>query len=392
MVTVFVMPRYSLTMKKGRIVRWLKKEGEPVKKGEPIVEIEADKVTTEVEAPDSGILLKICVPEDAEVPVSKPIAFIGESGEPIPEVEVIEEEAVERKYSQIERSEAVERIKREKRVKVRASPLARRLAREHGIDLTQVVGTGPGGKITREDVLKFIEIHKDTRTVKEVFPLKGMQKTIAERMSNSIKRAAHCSITIEVDASGIRKLRESLNAKLEGETKVSYTAIIVKAVALALREHPLVNSTLEDGVIKIFEDINIGVAVEVGEGEATGLMVPVIHKADEKSILEINAELERLIERARMGKLLHGELSGGTFTITNLGMYDVNTFTPIINPPETAILGIGAIVNKPVVVGEKIEVRPIMNLTLSFDHRVLNGAPAARFLRRLKQILESIKS
>ena len=391
MVTDLVMPRYSVTMEKGTVVKWLKREGEAVEKGELIVEVEADKVTTEVESPGSGILLKICAPEDAEVPVGKPIAFIGQLGEPVPEIEgVIEEATVGKEYPGLKPTRALEPTK-EKPVKVRASPLARRLAREHGVDLTQISGSGPGGRITREDVLQFIEISRDMRAVRETLPMKGMQKTIAERMSRSVKTAAHCSITMGVDASRMRRLLQDLNAELESKErpKISLTAVIVKAVATALKEHPVVNSTLEEDTIKVFEDVNIGVAVEVGKREATGLMVPVVHKAGEKSILEINIELTDLVDRARTGKLLHEDLSGGTFTITNLGMYGVETFTPIINSPETAILGVGGIVDKPVVTGGKIEVRPLMNVTLSFDHRVLNGAPAARFLHRLKRILET---
>lgn len=386
MVTDLVMPRYSLTMEKGTIVKWLKKEGEPVEKGEPLVEVEADKVTTQVDSPASGVLLKICHPEDMEVPVGRPIAYIGKPGEEIPKTEPL----VSPESTRLGRPEALEAIKK-RGAKIRASPLARRIAREHEVDLAQVLGSSIGGKITKEDVLKFIETQKDTRAVRETLPMKSMQRTIAERMARSIRTAAHCSITIEADASRMKKLRQELNAKSEseGKPKVSHTAIIVKAVAMALKEQPIVNATLEDDLIKILEDTNIGVAVEVGEGEATGLLVPVVRKASEKSILDINEELNNLVDRARSGRILHEDLSGGTFTITNLGMYGVEAFTPIINPPETAILGIGAIVDKPVVIEGEIQVRPLMNITMSFDHRVLNGAPAARFLHRLKAILES---
>jgi pyruvate dehydrogenase E2 component (dihydrolipoamide acetyltransferase) len=392
LVTELVMPRYSLTMEKGTVVNWLKKEGDPVEKGEPIVEVEADKVTTQVESPASGILLKIIEPEDAEVPVGRPVAFIGEPGEPIPTIAATaKEEAAEQQYRKFGRPQTPRPTVGGRGARVRASPLARKIARDHSVDLSQVLGTGPGGKITKDDVLQFVEIQMDTRAVREILPMKSIQKTIAERMITSLKTAAHCAMTMEVEASRMKRLRQDLNAELksEGQPKVSHTAIIVKAATKALREHPLVNSMMEDGKIKIFEDTNIGVAVETGEGEAMGLLVPVVHRASEKSILEINNELSHLIERARDGKIDREDLSGGTFTITNLGMYGVETFTPIINPPETAILGVGAIVDKPVIIKRKVEARPLINLTLSFDHRVLNGAPAARFLQRLKQILES---
>jgi len=391
MVTDVVMPRYSLTMKKGTVTKWLKKEGEPVKKGEPIVEIEADKVTTEVEAPASGVLLKICASEEIEVPVGRPIAFIGEPGETVPKVEMISEAeaALGEGAAVLALAPRPERGEKEAE-KIRASPLARKLAEDHGIDLTQIPGTGPGGRVTREDVLHFIELHKDTRVVKEVLPIRSMQKTIAERMSLSIKTAAHCSVTIEVDASRMVELRRRINAELEtaGKKGVSYTDILVKATATVLKENPILNSTLENDRLKIFEDINIGIAVNVEGDKISGLLVPVVRRADKRSLIEVSEESRALIERARTGKALREDLTGGTFTITNLGMYGIETFVPIINPPETAILGAGAIIEKPVLVQGEVKVRPSMHLTLSFDHRIVNGATAARFIQRLKQILE----
>jgi pyruvate dehydrogenase E2 component (dihydrolipoamide acetyltransferase) len=391
MVTDVVMPRYSLTMQKGTVVKWLKKEGETVEKGEPLVEVEADKVTTEVESPVSGVLLKICTPGETEVPVGEPMAFIGQPGEPLPKIETVskEEAAGEAEAAILAPARISERRKGETE-KVLASPLARRLAKQHGADLAEIRGTGPRGRITREDVLQFIELQRDTRAIKEVIPVKGMQKTIAERMSRSIKTAAHCSVTIEVDASRMVALRQRINAELKTKRKsgIAYTDILLKAVATALKENPILNSTLEGDHLKIFEDINIGIAIEVEVDKTHGLMVPVVREADGKSLTEISGETRSLIERARAGNLSYDDLTGGTFTITNLGMYGVETFVPIINPPETAILGVGAIVEKPVYFQGKVEVRPLMRLTLSFDHRVVNGAPAARFMQRLKQILE----
>jgi len=389
MVTDLVMPRYSLTMKKGTIIKWLKEEGEPVSKGEPVVEVEADKVTTEVEAPASGVLLKICAQEQREVPVGKPIAFIGEPGEPVPEVEVGVEEAVEEETAAVAPARVPEREEKEA-LRVRASPLARKLAENHGIDITLIPGTGPGGRVTREDVLQYIELHKDIRAVKEVIPIRGIQKTIAEHMSLSVKTVAHCSITLQVDASRIVEMRRRISAEIEAQGKrgVSYTDILVKAAAKALKENPIVNSTLDGEQLKVFDDVNIGVAVDVEGEKASGLLVPVIRHADQRSLLEISEESKAIIERARTGKATHEDLTGGTFTITNLGMFGIETFVPIINYPETAILGVGAIVEKPIIVQGEFKARPLMNLTLSFDHRVVNGAPAARFMQRLKKILE----
>jgi pyruvate dehydrogenase E2 component (dihydrolipoamide acetyltransferase) len=387
MVTDVVMPRYSLTMQKGTIVKWLKKEGEAVDKGTPIVEIEADKVTTEVESPVSGFLLKICFQENVEVPVGEPLAYVGQQGEPVPEkTKVVIAVQEEKQATPI--SQAAEESEGEEAEKVRASPVARKLAKQHGIDLTQIMGTGPGGRITSEDVLQFVDLHKDLRAVKEILPIKGMQKTIAERMSLSVKTAAHCSITVEVDASRMIALRQKVNTELKVEGGVSYTDMLVKATAIALKDHPVLNSTLEDGQLKIFEDVNIGVAVEVEAEGTSGLLVPVIKKADKKTLLEIAYESMTLIEKVRTGKASREDLTGGTFTVTNLGMYGVETFIPIINPPESAILGAGTIAEKPVILNGKVEVKPLLRLTLSFDHRVVNGAPAARFMQRLKQVLE----
>jgi pyruvate dehydrogenase E2 component (dihydrolipoamide acetyltransferase) len=344
-------------------------------------------VTTEIESPVSGFLLKICFQENVEVPVGEPLAYVGQQGEPVPEkTKVVIAVQEEKQATPI--SQAAEESEGEEAEKVRASPVARKLAKQHGIDLTQIMGTGPGSRITSEDVLQFVDLHKDLRAVKEILPIKGMQKTIAERMSLSVKTAAHCSITVEVDASRMIGLRQKVNTELKVEGGVSYTDMLVKAAATAMKDYPILNSTLEDGQLKIFEDVNIGVAVEVEAEGTSGLLVPVIKKADKKTLLEIAYESMTLIEKVRTGKASREDLTGGTFTVTNLGMYGVETFIPIINPPESAILGAGTIAEKPVILNGKVEVKPLMRLTLSFDHRVVNGAPAARFMQRLKQVLE----
>ncbi|RLI43157.1 2-oxo acid dehydrogenase subunit E2, partial [Candidatus Bathyarchaeota archaeon] len=340
-----------------------KKEGETVEKGEPVVEVLSDKVTYEVEAPASGILHKIMAEEGTDVPVAETLAIITAPDEELPEVEAITEAPIER---------VKERIP--------ASPAAKRVAKEHGVDLTQVKGTGPEGRIVEEDVRRFIEETKAKRKIRQVIPLAGIRKIAAERVSLSAKTAPHSTITMEVDMTNAKKLREKL--------QVSYTDVLVKAVAKALTEHSIINSTLEKDKIKIFEDVNVGVAVAT----EAGLVVPVIHNADKKSLKEVSSALKELVEKARKGKLAKEELSGGTFTITNLGMFGVDTFTPIINPPETAILGVGRIVEKPVVVNKEIIVKPIMQLSLSFDHRVVDGAPAAQFLQKIKEIIESSES
>ena len=373
MVTKVVMPRLSLTMKEGTVVQWFKKEGETVQKGEPLVEVLSEKVTYDVEAPASGILRKILAVEGVDVPVAGTLGIIAEPDEPIPEME---EAAVALPPERIEEVATLpeKEIVKKVRERVPASPAAKRLAKEHGIDLAKVRGSGPEGRIVEADVKRYLE-EKATLVprVREVIPLTGIRKTTAERVSLSARTAPHSTITMEVDMSNAVKLRE--------KTQVSYTDILVKAVAQALEEHRILNSTLEHEQIKIFEDINIGVAVATEKG----LVVPVIRNANKKSLTEINLALKELVEKAREGKLTKEDVTGGTFTVTNLGMYGVEVFIPIINPPEAAILGVGKITEKPVIINKEIKTKPIMYLSLSYDHRIVDGAPAAQFLQKVKQ-------
>jgi len=331
-----------------------------VEKGEPVVEVLSDKVTYEVEAPASGVVRKILAEEGVDVPVAETLAIITAANEELKEVEAVAEAPMER---------VEERIL--------ASPAAKRLAREYGVDLAQVTGTGPEGRIVEEDVRRFVEGVKVAPRVREVIALTGIRKTAAERVSLSARTAPHSTITMEVNMYDAAKLREKF--------KVSYTDMLVRAVAKALKEHPVMNSTLEKDQIKIFEDVNIGVAVATEKG----LVVPVLRDANKKELKEISSTLEELVEKAREGRLTREEMSGGTFTITNLGMFGVDVFTPIINPPETAILGVGRVVEKPVVVDGEVVVKPMIYLSLSFDHRVVDGVPAAHFLQTVKMALEN---
>jgi pyruvate dehydrogenase E2 component (dihydrolipoamide acetyltransferase) len=367
LVTKVVMPRLSLTMKTGTVVQWFKKEGEPVQKGEPLVEVLSEKVTYDVEAPESGTLRKILAIEGTDVPVAEAIGIIAGLEEQIPETQVAQVEAVPER-------ELIEKVEEERII---ASPAAKRLAREHGVDLAKVVGTGPEGRIVEDDVKRFMEGTGVAPRVREVIPLTGIRKTTAERVSLSARTAPHSTITMEVNMTEAMKLRE--------ETQASYTDMLVKATAQALKEHSIMNSTLEGEQIKVFEDINVGVAVATEKG----LVVPVIHNADRMSLSDIAPALRLLVEKAREGKLTKEDLTGGTFTITNLGMYGVDVFIPIINPPETAIMGVGRVTEKLLVVNGQVVTKPVMQLSLSFDHRIVDGAPAAQFLQRVKQILES---
>jgi pyruvate dehydrogenase E2 component (dihydrolipoamide acetyltransferase) len=349
-------------MKEGTVGRWYKKEGETVEKGEPLVEVVSEKATYDLEAPASGVLRKILHEEGVDAPVNEVLGIIAAPDEAF-------------SGSQVQAETPQEAVAVEE--KTLASPAAKRLAREHGVDLSLVKGSGPEGRVVEEDVQRFLEQSGGTAPrVKELIPLTGFRKTSAERVSRSFKTAPHSTITMEVDVSVASKLHDSLH--------ISYTAIIVKAVAEALVEHPGINSTFEDDHVKIYADINIGVAVATGKG----LVVPVIRHAAEKSMEEIDAMIKDLTAKAEQGELSREEITGGTFTLTNLGMYEVDFFTPIINPPEAAILGVGRIVERPVAVKGRIEIRPIMMLSLSYDHRVVDGAPAADFLREVKSHIE----
>lgn len=359
-----MMPRLSLTMKEGTVGKWYKREGESVEKGEPIVEVVSEKATYDLEAPSSGVLRKILVEAGVDVPVNAVIGVITLPDEPFSEAETI--------------AETQETAEAESEKRVPASPAAKRLAREHGLDLSTVRGSGPEGRIVEEDVQRIIEQSAGTAPkVKQTIPLSGFKKTSAERLSMSFRTAPHSTIIMETDVSKAEELHQ--------KAQVSYTAIIVKAVAKALSELPLINSTLEGDRIKMYEDVNVGVAVAT----ENGLVVPVIHNADKKPLKEIDLAIKELTEKARQAKLTREDLTGGTFTITNLGMYDVAFFTPIINPPEAAILGIGKIIEKPVALNAKVEIKPVLTLSLSYDHRIVDGAPAAQFLQRVKEKIEN---
>ncbi len=364
MATKIVMPRLSLTMKVGTVGKWYKKEGDVVEKGEAIVEIVSEKATYDLESPASGTLRKIVASEGVDAPVDTILGFITAPDEPFSEVEM-----------SIGGSETAERAEVEQRTL--ASPAAKRLAREMNIDLSLVKGSGPEGRIDEEDVKRFSgEKLGFTPKVKEIIPLSGFRKISAERLSMSFRTAPHSTIMMDVDVSKAAMLHDTLQA--------SYTAILVKAAAKALKEHPPINASLDGERIKVFADANVGVAIAT----KYGLVVPVVHGAGEKSLKEIDAKVRELVEKAEQGKLSREELSGGTFTITNLGMFGVDFFVPIINPPEAAILGVGRIVEKPRVISGKIEVRPVMTLSLSYDHRIVDGAPAADFLLKVKEKIE----
>jgi pyruvate dehydrogenase E2 component (dihydrolipoamide acetyltransferase) len=348
-------------MTTGLVSNWYKKEGDVVAKGEPLVEVDTEKVLYDVESPVDGVLQKIVASAGEEVPVEGVLGLI------TVEDEVLTEEAVAQEASTPLRE------------RVLASPAAKRLAREHSIDLTTLTAT-VSGRITTEDVQRYLSQAKAVPNVKEIMSLTGIQKVAAERVASSYREAPHCTMTMEVNMSNAIKHSKA--------SSVSFTGLLTKLVATALTEHPLMNSSFISDQIKVFEEVNIGVAVATEKG----LVVPVVHNADEMLLQDVSSTLRNLVQRARQGKLVKDEVSGGTFTITNLGMFGVDTFTPIINPPEAAILGVGRIVEKPVVVDRKITIEPMAQLSLSFDHRIVDGVPAASFLSRVKELLENVLS
>jgi len=380
----FVMPKLGMTMEEGTITKWLKKEGDKVEKGEPIVEVMTDKVNMEVESPYDGILLKIVAKEGDVVPILQPIAIIGEEGEELKP----EEPKVEEKKEEPKVEEEV----------IKASPAAKRLAREAGIDLSLIKGTGPDGRIVEKDVLAYIEAHKKVEVAPTVTsepiievaqitykeePISSIRREIAGRLSKSYREAVHITLEFNADVTDVVKVREKLKEKASTKNLPvpTFNDIFVRLVSLVLKDYPNLNAHFDGEKLTVFNTVNMGVAVAVKEG----LLVPVIREAEKKNIFEIAKITSDLVSRTREGKVLPDELSGGTFTITNLGMFGIDFFTPIINPPQVAILGIGRIREtlKPgnVVVNE-------VTLSLSVDHRVVDGAPAAMFLRDLGEALK----
>ena len=393
MAVEVVMPKFGLTMTEGTIQQWFKSEGDTIKAGEALFEVETEKVLYEVEAPADGTVAKLLYGIEAVVGVGLPVAIIAEAGEEVA--------AVAARYADAPAAlvaappepapaatSATPSKPEEKRGRVPVTPAARKLAKEHNIDLSGVTGTGPRGRITREDVQKIIDgggqaapspAPAATPAATEDIPLRGMRKVIAERMHQSLQGSAQLTISTEVDVTQLIDRRQEVRQ----EFNVTYTDFIVQACAHALRQHPRMNASLEGNVIHMHGDIHVGLAVALDEG----LIVPVVRDADKKSLKDIAAEAKTLAERARAGQLKLEEVSGGTFTVSNLGMYGVDAFTPIINAPQSGILGVGRIVEKPVIYRGEVTKRSMMVLSLTFDHRVIDGAPAGAFLQTVADLL-----
>lgn len=457
MATEVRMPKWGLTMKEGKVSKWFKSEGDTVQKDEPLFEVETSKITNTVPSPADGILFQIVIPAGETVPVQTIVALIAAPGEtperitpgtastPAAKAEAPQTE------SQPEKSNAF----------VSASPIARRLAKEWGIplsqvkgtgpdgrvteddvqnfkaardaqaaapgatpaaaspgiavdtriatfagqagvDLSQITGSGPGGKITKADVLRAMNANLSSKAQQSaaprpahapsdapgtVQPMAGMRKIIADNMMASIHQSAQLSVFVEIDATRLVSLQHRLGKKYGAneQVRISVNDIVGLAVCRSLKDHPIMNSWLTDEGIVLHAGVNLGIAVALPDG----LVVPNVKDAGGKGLLELSADIRRVVEMARQGKLTFDEIQGGTFTITNVSRLGVDGFTPILNPPETGILGVGRIVQKPGIdENAQIAIRSCMTLSLTFDHRVVDGAPAMRFLRTLADYLE----
>jgi len=405
------IPKLGMSMKEATLVEWKFNEGDQIEKGDVILVIETEKTKWEVEAPSSG-LLHILVDINATEKVGAVIGLIAETQE---ELEALQKEsgvvagaAAEPATAAASAPAKSVAAKAGKGEPVRISPVARKLAEEHMIDLTAVTGSGPGGRIVKEDIEKAVEAKKaapevgpleaieleeyDGKKIREKIPLLGMRKAIAEHMHRSLAVAAQLTSMGEVEMTELKKFRTQLLEREEAlGTRITYTDLYVLVIAKALKQMPMVNASLIEDEIIIWDDINVGVAVALAGQDAMGggLIVPVIKNADQKSLVDISKELKATINKAREGKLMPDDVTGGTFTLTNLGGPGGGWGfgTPIINQPQAAILGTGSIVDRPVVKDGEVVIRPMMPFSFTFDHRVIDGAPAGLFLARLTQLL-----
>jgi len=432
MATQVVMPKLSPTMEEGQLARWLKKEGDKVSMGEPLAEIDTDKATMEMQALSNGVLRKILINEGESAPLGQPIAIIGEPEEDISELLKTasapkQEKAAEASQSQPESDAAPAAEEQPQKIetpepgksisgdghktrsdgRVLISPIAARMASEAGIDFKTVQGSGPGGRIVKRDVESAIGDQNKPAATKSAVgripiprparegvvygpsayrdePVSEMRRTIARRLVTSIGPVPHFFLTMEIDMERAADLRRSIN-ELYPDLKLSINDLIIKVVAVSLIQHPEVNASFQDKTIRYYEHADIGVAVAT----ENGLITPIVRAAELKSLTEIATEVRELAGRARARKLKPEEYMGATFSISNLGMFGIEEFTAVINPPEGAILAVGAMAPKPVVKDDRVEVRQTMRVTMSCDHRAIDGATGAKFLQTFKQIMEN---
>jgi pyruvate dehydrogenase E2 component (dihydrolipoamide acetyltransferase) len=367
-----IMPALGMAQETGKVLRWLKQDGDAVAKGEPLLEVETDKVTVEIESPGAGTLACVTVPEGTEVPVGTVIAVVLAAGEtaaePVP-VALTPESRPRRRL---------------------ASPKARRLAEARGIDLDALAGSGPNGAVTAKDVDAIAQstfqappTFQAPATNGDSFEVGAVWRVMADRTTRSWQEVPHFFLSRDVDASRLETWRAAVR-KRPGAERVSHTDLLVKLCAEALRRHPRVNASWRDGAIVPGPGVNVGIAVATDDG----LVVPVVHHADTLELVELSARRVEIATAARAGRLRPADVQGGTFTVSNLGMYGVDAFQAIVNAPQAAILAVGRIVDRPVALNGDVVVRPVLTLSVSFDHRVVDGARGAEFLDTLAELIE----
>lgn len=412
MASKVIMPKLSPTMEEGQIARWLKKEGDKVSMGEPLAEIDTDKATMEMQALANGVLRKILIQEGESAPLGQLIAVIGEPNE---DIESVLSEAPAKAAAPAEKAPAPEpkpepkpepepkpqpapAVNGQPRAgkdsgRIIVSPLAARMAADQGLDLRSIQGSGPNGRIIKRDIEAALTKPEPKAPVAVAVasasgyrdePATQIRQTIAKRLVTSLGPVPHFFLTVDVEMDRAAEMRESIKA-LDPDLKISINDIIIKVAAAALLQHPQVNASFQDKFIRYYEHADIGVAVAIEDG----LITPVIRAADQKSLSQIAAEVRELAERARSKKLKPEEYTGATFSISNLGMFGIDEFTAVINPPEGAILAVGTMTPKPVVRDNEVVVRQMMRVTMSCDHRVIDGATGAKFLQTFKKILEN---
>ncbi|OWT50926.1 dihydrolipoamide acetyltransferase family protein [Bacillus sp. K2I17] len=391
MAVEVVMPKLGMAMKEGIITSWNIKAGDNVEKGELIASINSEKIETEIEAPADGTVLDIAVSEDEGVPPGTVICYIGKPNEKVEVYEntnVVEEKTPNAEPKNIQHTEPYAKEVAKQRIKI--SPVAKKIAKTENLDIRSLIGTGPGGRITKVDVLKALEERVAIPEVLEqeeskVIPVTGMRKAIANRMHASLQNSAQLTLTMKVDVTDLVALHKDIAEVVQKRyDKLTITDFVSRAVVLALAEHKEMNSAYIDDAIHQFEHVHLGMAVALEKG----LVVPSIRFANKLSLVELSKEIKIVAQKAREGNLSSDDMQGTTFTISNLGSFGIEYFTPVLNTPETGILGVGAIEHVPVYKGKKLRKGSMLPLSLTFDHRVLDGAPAAAFLRTIKRYLE----
>jgi pyruvate dehydrogenase E2 component (dihydrolipoamide acetyltransferase) len=416
MATNVYMEALSPTMEEGRVAKWHKRDGDAVKAGDTLAEVETDKAIMDLVARADGVLRQVAVAEGQTVPVGSVVAVIAAPGESVGASVPTPPPAPSGKGTRETGNVAIATAPAPVAVtplppfvptdatRVKASPLARRIAKESGLDLKLVTGSGPGGRVVKKDLerapsqgaiaaavgpspVSRVPFPARPEGAYQDVPLTQIRKTIAKRLATSLGPIPHFFLTSEVDIERAAEAREALNKQLgdQGGRKVSFNDIIIKATAHALTKHPACNAWFQEDHIRYWNEVHIGMAVAVEDG----LITPVIRNADVKSLAEIGREAKELADKARSRRLQPGEYTGATFSVSNLGMFDIDQFTAVINPPEAGIIAVGSIVQKPVVLDGQVTARRRMRVTMSCDHRVIDGATGAAFLQTLKQMLEN---